>query len=150
MQNFRSLVRAVETTSQLVELARSSQQYRFAVPANTTVYLHVAQAEIFAARHDHPSVEVLAKVGAPFAWRIACEQDDAGVYFVAQRKPLVGQLAGALASAAFIITIPLDAHLILKLEDTRLSMQALTGEFEFAPLPTSPLLRASNSSSRVG
>ncbi len=141
MQNFRTLIRAVETTSQLAELARSSQSYHFAVPTNTTVYLHVVDAEIFAARHDQPVVEVVAKVGAPFAWRVACEQDDAGVYFVAQRKPLVGQLAGALARAAFILTIPLDSHLILKLERARLSMQNLTGEFEFAPLPTTPLLK---------
>jgi len=137
------LIRAVETTSQLAELARSSQSYHFAVPTNTTVYLHVLDAEIFAARHDQPAVEVVAKVGAPFAWRIVCEQDDAGVYFVAQRKPVVGQLAGALAHAAFIVTIPLDAHLILKLERTRLSMQNLTGEFEFAPLPSTPLLKSS-------
>ncbi len=142
MQHFRTLVRAVETTSQLMEIARRSQQYRFAVSSRTTVYLHVVDAEIFAARHDQLSVEVLAKVGAPFAWRIAAEQDDAGVYFVAQRKPVVGPLAGALANATFILTIPFDAHLILKLENARLSMQALTGEFEFAPLDGSRLLRS--------
>ncbi len=145
MQNFKTLVRAIETTSQLMELARTSQTYRFAVQPNTTVYLHTMQSEVFVARHDQPQVEVIVKLGAPFAWRIATDQDEAGVYVVARRKPVVGQLAGALASAVFLLTVPLESHLILKLENVRLSLQDLTGDFEFAPLSAqTPLLKPAN------
>ncbi|MFN8530988.1 MAG: hypothetical protein U0670_20480 [Anaerolineae bacterium] len=145
MQNFKTLVRAIETTSQLMELARTSQTYRFAVQPNTTVYLHTMQSEVFFARHDQPQVEVIVKLGAPFAWRIATDQDEAGVYVVARRKPVVGHLAGALASAVFLLTVPLESHLILKLENVRLSLQDLTGDFEFAPLSAQiPLLKPTN------
>lgn len=135
VQKFKTIVRALETTSQLIEIARSSQTFQFTVQPNVTVYLHTMQAEVFVARHDQPHVELIAKLGAPFAWRVATDQDDAGVYLVARRKAVVGQLAGVLARAVLLLTIPLESHLILKLENSRLSLQDLTGDFEFAPIP---------------
>ncbi len=145
-QHFKTLIRAVETTSQLMEIARSSQTYRYTVGARASVYLHVMHADVFIARHDSPTVEIIAKLGAPFAWRIAAEQDDAGVYFVAHRRAVVGQLAGALANAVYILTLPSSAHIVLKLENVRVSLGGLTGDYEVLPegkTPT-PLLRPKN------
>ena len=139
MQHFKTLIRAVETTSQLMEIARSSQTYRFTVGARTTVYINAMHAEIFLARQDHPSVEIIAKLGAPFAWRIAAEQDDAGVYFVAHRREVVGQLAGVLANAVYVITLPTDAHVVLKLDHVRLSLASLTGDYELMPTDAKPI-----------
>jgi hypothetical protein len=143
-QHFRTLIRAVETTSQLMEIARSSQTYRYTVGANATVYLHIMHADVYIARHDQATVEIVAKLGAPFAWRIAAEQDDLGVYFVAHRRPVVGQLAGALANALYMLTLPHDAHIVLRLEQVRVSLTGLTGDYVVLPqdaAPT-PLLRA--------
>ncbi|MDX2161377.1 MAG: hypothetical protein SF162_08650 [bacterium] len=150
MQRFKNVIRAVETTAQLIDLARSTQHHRFNAPPHTTVYLHAVDAEVFIARHDQPVVEIITKLGAPFAWRIGSEQDDAGIYFVVQRKPVVGQVVGALANAVLLVTIPLEAHLILRLDGVRLTLQALTGDFEFSPLKTTdPLLPAAVPSKAV-
>ncbi|GEM_PF-357958 len=140
MQHFKTLIKVVNTASSLAELTRSSQTYRFNVAPAITVYLHAAQADIFVMRHNLPVVEITAKLQAPFGWRIAAEQDDAGVYFVARRRLVVGSIAGAV----FLVTVPHDAYLTLKLEDCRLSLEHVSGDFQLAPTAITPSLPAAN------
>ena len=81
------------------------------------------------ARQPATQVEISAELQAPFGWRIAAEQDEAGVYFVALRRAIVG----AMADASFLVTVPQDAHLTLKLEQTRLCLENVNGIFELSP-----------------
>lgn len=46
MQHLNTLNQLVQAASQVTELARASQTYRFPVSAPTTFYLHVSLAEV--------------------------------------------------------------------------------------------------------
>lgn len=106
----------------VADLTRSTQSYRYTVSAGTYLYLHVAQSEVRVTRHDLHEIAISALLQPPFAWRVAAEQDNAAVYFVAIRKTLLG----IAASARFDITVPRHCHLILKLEDVRLTLESVS------------------------
>ena len=129
MQHLNTLAQIVNAASTVAELTRSAQTYRFGVGSSPTCYLHLKGGEVRINRSDQPLIEITSRLQAPFGWRIAAEQDDAGVYFVALRRPVVG----AMASAVFYVTVPLDAYLVLKLDHTRLSLDNLTGVLELPP-----------------
>jgi hypothetical protein len=129
MQHLNTLNQLVQAASQVTELARASQTYHFPVSAPTTFYLHVSQAEVRISRRPGVTADVQATLGAPFAWRIATDQDDAGIYFVAHRRLMVG----ALAAARFHISVPPDTYLILKLENARLTLDDVNGTVELPP-----------------
>ena len=133
MQHLGTLWNVVNTASHVVEMARASETFRFPMTGTdgaTTVYLHTAHAEVRVTRWDEPQVEITAHLQAPFAWRIETDQDDAGVYFVAHRRPVVGTLAGAV----FHIHAPRQAYLALKLEEGRLSLDGVTGTYHVPPM----------------
>jgi hypothetical protein len=129
MQHLNTLSQLVSAASTVAELARSAQTYSFGVFGSMTCYVHVAGGEVRIARHALPVVEIASKVQAPWGWRIAAEQDAAGVYFVALRRPVIG----VMAAAVFSVTVPTDAHLVLKLEHARLSLENVDGLLELSP-----------------
>ena len=129
MQHLNTLSQLVSAASSVAEFARSTQNYSFLVRSGSTCYVHVAGGEIRIARQPASLVEITAKLQAPFGWRIAAQQDEAGVYFVALRRAIVG----TLADASFLVTVPQDAHLTLKLDHTRLSIENVEGTFELSP-----------------
>ncbi len=126
MQHLNTLTQLVNAASTVAELARTSQTYSFNVGAGATCYVHADGGEVRISRHDAAQVVISAVLQAPFAWRVAAEQDEAGVYFVALRRPVVGAMAGA----SFTVTVPRDAHLTLKLERTRLAIENVSGVIE--------------------
>ncbi len=128
MQHLNTLNQLVQAASSVAEFARASQSYRFPVSAPTTFYLHVSNADVRIIRRADVIAEVAATLQAPFAWRVASDQDDAGIYFVAHRRPLVGALAGA----SFTITVPPATYLILKREGVRLTLDEMNGTVELA------------------
>ncbi len=132
MQHLNTLSQLVSAASTVAELARTSQSYTFAVSSGTTCYVHVAGGEVRVARQSAPTVEIMALLQAPFGWRLSAEQDDAGVYFVALRRPLVG----AMAWGSVLVTLPDDAYLALRLEHTRLCLENLDGVLELPPQTT--------------
>ncbi len=129
MQHLNTLAQIVNAASTVAEIARSAQTYRYVVGTSATCYLHVKGGEVRINRIDQPLVEITSQLQAPFGWRIATEQDEAGVYFVALRRPVVG----AMASAVFFVTVPLDAYLVLRLDHTRLSLDNVSGVVELPP-----------------
>lgn len=129
MQHLNRLSQLASAASQVAEFARSSETYRFNVDKATTFYLNTAHAEVIITRWEHDRIEIAAHLQAPFGWRVETDQDSAGVYFVAHRRPLVGGLAGA----TFHVSVPADAYLMLKLDDCRLSLVNVSGEVELPP-----------------
>ena len=130
MQHLNTLWQIAGAAAQLADLARSSQTYRFNVEADITFYLHAANAEVSVTRWAQPVVEVEAQLQAPFGWRIETDQDAAGVYFVAHRRPIVGGLAGA----SFKLFVPQAAYLMLRLDNTRLCLESVDGAVELPPI----------------
>lgn len=141
MQHLNTLTQLVSTASSVVELARSSQTYVFSVASNATCYVHVSGGEVRVARHTAPQIEIAAQVLAPFAWRVAAEQDEAGVYLVALRRPVFGAMGGA----SFLVTVPDDAYLALRLEHSRLSLEDVNGLIELPAQTTVLRLTAKTS-----
>ena len=131
MQHLNTLTELANAVSTVAEIARHTQTFRFNVSGATTLYMDVESAEVRVLRRadllaESRQIEVTATLQAPFAWRVATDQDEAGVYVVARRRPVVG----AVASGAFAVIVPPDAYLVLKLKDCRLSLEAISGTVE--------------------
>jgi len=128
MQHLSTLTELANAVSTVAEIARHTQTYRFNVSGAITLYMDAEGAEVRILRRasTDPQIEVEANLQAPFAWRIATDQDEAGVYVVARRRPVVG----AVASGSFLVSVPQSTYLVLKLKDCRLSLEAITGTVE--------------------
>lgn len=130
--NLNTLNELASAVSTVAEIARHTQTYRFNVSGAITLYMDAEGAEIRVLRQPDAGnglIEVNATLQAPFAWRIATDQDEAGVYVVARRRPVVG----AVASGVFALNVPRDAYCVLKLKDCRLSLEGVTGMIELPP-----------------
>lgn len=129
MQHLNTLWKIANAASEVAEIARSSDIHRFNMSAGMTFYLHTAHAEIRIRRWDEPRADVLAQLQAPFGWQVKTDQDEAGVYFVARRKPVVGNLSGAI----FTLAVPASAHLLLRLDQCRLVLDDVTAAVQLPP-----------------
>jgi hypothetical protein len=112
----RGLQTALDTTAAAASQA-TSESFRqiFNVQLPCTVYVRAAHCTVDvrrqAAERERERVELHATLRAAFGWEFSTDQDDAGVYIVAKRKPVVG----ALADARFSLNVPTGAHLVLHL-----------------------------------
>jgi len=129
MQHLSTLWKIANAASDVAEMARSSEVYRFNVADRLTFYVHTSHAEVRIRRWDEPRIEVMAQLQAPFGWQVKTDQDEAGVYFVARRKPVVGNLSGAV----FSIVVPAAADLLLKLDQCRLVLDDVTATIALPP-----------------
>ena len=119
----------VSAASTVKDIAQQTKTYHFAVHSPITVYLRAEHAEVRVRRWARPQVEVTARLQASFGWRVATDQDEAGVYVVAQRRAVMG----SLSSATFEVLVPHDAYLVLKLTNGRLLVEDAKGTFHIAP-----------------
>ncbi|HEX2905952.1 MAG TPA: hypothetical protein VHO69_03785 [Phototrophicaceae bacterium] len=129
VQHLNTLWQAVNAASQVAELARQSQTFHFGVTKPVTFYLQAEGAEVRIKRWLLPQIDVTVQLQAAFGWRIATDQDDAGVYVVAKRRPVVG----GLSRATFSVAMPADIYLILKLADGRVVMDGVSGTLSLPP-----------------
>jgi len=123
MQHLNTLWQAVNVASSVTELARQTQTFHFSVSGAVTLYLQAESAEVRVTRWVEPKIEVTAQLQAAFGWRLATDQDEAGVYVVARRRLVVG----TLSSAVFSLLVPKDTYLIFKLTDGRVVLNHVDG-----------------------
>src|SRR5579859_802887 len=100
----------------------------FEVSLPTTVYVRASMSEVTLRYKPGNRVEVSANLRASFGWELVAEQDDAGVYIVAKRKPLVGQLS----SANFDLSVPPGVNLMFNLTPGTVRVMNLNGKFNVA------------------
>jgi hypothetical protein len=129
MQHLNTLWQIVNAASSIGELARQSQTFHFNVNGPITFYLQSENADVQVFRWPENKVEVNAQLQVAPGWRIATDQDDAGVYVVARRKLVVG----AASSAIFSVTVPQDAYLLLKLKGGRVILEHVDGALHVPP-----------------
>lgn len=129
MRHLNTLWQIVNAASTIGELARHSQTFHFNVSGPITFYLQSENAQVQVFRWALARVEVTAQLQVPFGWRIATDQDDAGVYLVARRRMVVG----AASSAVFNVTVPHDAFLLLKLANGRVILEHVDGVLHIPP-----------------
>ena len=70
---------------------------------------------------------VLLRAG--FGWQLTTDQDDAGVYVVAKRKPVIG----SIARGKFHFTLPQGVYISLKLTQCQLCLDDLTASLDLPP-----------------
>jgi hypothetical protein len=129
MQHLNMLWQLVNAASTVSELARQSQTYRFGVIGPITLYLRAENAVVQVSRWQQPMVEISAQLQAAFGWRIVTDQDEAGVYFVAKRRVVVG----GLSRAVFRVNVPGDTYLILKLHNGHILLEDVDATLNIAP-----------------
>jgi hypothetical protein len=139
MERLNTLWQVVNATANAAasvrDITQHTKQYTFALPnLATTFYLQAENAVVHIRRWDRPLIEATVRLQGAFGWRIATDQDDAGVYIAAKRRPLVGTFVGNLASATFDVTLPAQVYLMLKLEPGSLFLDHLNGTLHIPPL----------------
>ena len=134
LELLRSLWGAAATVRDITQHTRS---YYFAAQPPITFYLHTHYAPVQITRWSRPVIEVRATLQAPFGWRVASEQDDAGVYFVARRRTLVGELS----AGRFDVFVPQETYLILNVEGAPLTLTN-QGDVLHVPPPGGEMLPA--------
>lgn len=95
MQHLDKLWKVINAAGTVRDLAQESKTLRFQVQPPITLYLHAEHATVIIHRHDEPVITVDTVLQAGFGWRLADDQDDAGVYLVAKRRTLVGGMSRA-------------------------------------------------------
>ena len=124
-----TLWQAVSMATDLREITRDRRTYMFHVPESITFFLRAENADVRIMRWDVPRVEVRTLLEGAFGWRVATDQDEAGVYVVAHRRRLVGDFSSAL----FDVVVPREMHLVLKLDDGRVTMEHVNGILHVPP-----------------
>lgn len=137
MQNLNRVWQLVNAASSVRDMTQQSKTYHFKVAPPITFYLQTEHAEIRVSRWLQPEIEVTVKLIASFGWRVAAEQDEAGVYVAAKRLPVIG----AMGSASFEVMLPSDTYLIFRLEGCALRLEDLTGEIHVPPPSEGGILR---------
>lgn len=136
-KHLNTLWQVVNAASTVADFTRQSQTFTFNVAPAITVYLRAEQAEVRLVRWEQPKVDVFVQLQAAFGWRVATDQNSDGVYIVAKRRMLLGNMS----RAKFTLTIPYDAYLILKLRQSSLLLTDVDGTMHVPPKTTQGILQ---------
>lgn len=128
-QRLNALWQVMKAAGRVTEFTQQSRAYHFGVSEPITFFLEAENAEVRVARWDLPQIKVEAKLRAAFGWRVATDQDAAGVYVVAKGRPVMG----GLLRARFDVLIPEDVYVVLKLENSRIVLEKVDGTLELPP-----------------
>jgi hypothetical protein len=110
----------------------------FNVKPPITVYVRASHCRVTVRRAAAPRVTLEANLYRAFGVDLAAEQDDAGVYIVAKRKPVMG----TVSRTDFTITVPSECHLAFRLTPGDVVFEDINGIMElpanqvFAPPET--------------
>ncbi len=129
MHHLNKLWQMLSAVNTMRDIAQKTKTYYFAVRPEMTFYLHIADAEVELIRWERPMIEMTVKLDAVFGWQMAVDQDEAGVYVVARRRPIIGEIA----YGRFEVRCPRDIYNVFKLEACKLILHDVTGEFHLPP-----------------
>jgi hypothetical protein len=121
----RGVETALQATAEVAATA-TARAFRqvFPVGLPTTVYVRASQCEVKIQHQPGNHVELVASLQASFGWEFVAEQDDAGVYIVARRKPVVG----ALSRASVTLIVPPEANLVFHLTPGAVRLMNVDGK----------------------
>ena len=129
MRHLGSLRRTLHWLNSARDLTIESKNYQWEAAPPMTFFLQAEQAVITLTRHDKPQILAKVELQAGFGWQMTAEQDEAGVYLIARRKPLIG----SIGRGAFDIALPADIHIALKLTRCQLRFDKLNATLDFPP-----------------
>lgn len=114
--------------------AQRSHVQVFNITPPVTVYIRASHCRVAARRTTAPRVTLEAQMASAFGLELATEQDDAGVYIVAHRKPVVGQIG----HVALTVTVPADCHLVFHVTPGDIVLEGIDGVLELPPTRLPP------------
>ncbi len=128
----RGLETAIQATADTAATAtmKAFEQW-FTVSLPTTVYVRASQCIVTVRYQPGNRVELSANLRASFGWELAADQDSAGVYIVAKRRPVVGKIS----TARFTLTVPPEANLVLHLTPGSVRLENIDGKLTIAGSP---------------
>jgi hypothetical protein len=129
MQHLNTLTQVVSAANSAADVLTKSETFRFRHTNGLTLYLHTTHAEIRLITAPINEIIVHSSLQLPLLWKIASEQDDAGVYIVALRRVSVGEIG----TASFSVTTPPQTHLILRVQACSLTFTDINGIARAAP-----------------
>ncbi|MCY4018712.1 MAG: hypothetical protein OXG39_04835 [Chloroflexi bacterium] len=129
MRKLNKLRDAFDLLLSIRDLTTVSRNYRWQVRAPGSFYLEAEYAEVNLSRSEDNHLDVHVRLRAPMSWKLATEKDDAGVYVVLKRKPLIGNIGRALIHAR----VPRGIHISLQLENSHLCLKDLVGTLDLPP-----------------
>ena len=130
MRLLDNTLKALKLVGAARELAIETRRFNWNVAPGTTLYLQAEYADIRLVTHDRRELLAKVELQAGFGWQLLADQDEAGVYIIVRRKPLIG----SISRCSFDIALPDDLHLSLQLEYCRLCLDELTSSLELPPL----------------
>ena len=86
-------------------------------------------SDVRLAWHDQPRILAKVELRAGFGWQLTTDQDAAGVYLVAVRKPVIG----SVGRGKFHLTLPRGVFISLKLTQCQLRFHDLTATLDLPP-----------------
>ena len=129
MRNLSKLRGALDLLGSIRDLTVVSRQYQWEVQTPSSFYLEAEYAEINLARADNNHLHVSVKLRASMSWKLVTERDDAGVYIVAKRKPLIGNIG----RARLHVRVPHGVHISLQLQSCVLCLDELVSRYDLPP-----------------
>lgn len=112
------------------ELAIETRRFNWELAPGNTFFLQAEYADISLRTHHRREVMAKVELQAGFGWQLLTEQDEAGVYIIARRKPLIG----SIGRSRFDITVPDDIHISFKLDHCKVCLDDLNTSLDLPPL----------------
>ncbi len=129
MRHLGNIWNAIKLVSSARDLALETRRFEWTVSIPNTFFLQAEHCDINLSWHDGDQVLAKLELQAGFGWQWTTDQDDAGVYIVARRKPLIG----SIGRGKFSFTLPHGIHISLKLENCQLCCDRLHTSLELPP-----------------
>lgn len=98
----------------------------FKVQSPLTVYVRASHCRVTVRRTPDSKVILETSTARTFGLELAAEQDEAGIYVIARRKNIVGQIS----RVEFTLTVPETCHLAFHLTPGDVLMQDIDGLLE--------------------
>lgn len=102
----------------------------FTVTLPMTIYVYGANSRVTVRYLPGTEVTVHAALRAAFGIRLTVEQDNAGLYIIAKRLPVAGQIT----RADFTLTIPPEARLLAQLTPGSLVVESAEETLDLRPV----------------
>lgn len=120
---------ALDILVSIRDLTTVSRNYQWEVQAPSSFYLEAEYAEVSLSRSEDNRLYVNVRLRASMSWKLATEKDDAGVYVIIKRKPLIGNIGRARLHAR----LPRGVHISLQLQNSVLCLKDLVSALELPP-----------------
>lgn len=130
MDKIDTLMQVVSTLRAIPDVARERRVVAYEVQGPVTVYVRASHCQVIVQRTLERQVQVEGDLRQAFGWDWVVDHDDAGVYVVLKRKPVVG----ALSTASLKLAVPTDAYLVFNLTPGNVLLADFEGRLAVAPL----------------